>query len=113
MSELILDVTDGSFQEQVIKSTVPVLVDFWAEWCQPCRMILPIVEELAKKYDGKLRVVKMDIDMNPEVPMLFDVSGIPNLILFKDGTPVEQIVGFKTREQMEKTVSRHLALETA
>jgi len=113
MSDLTFEVTDANFQETVLKSPVPVLVDFWAEWCGPCKMIAPIVDEIAQKYGGKLHVGKLDTDSNMEVPMLFDVQGIPTLILFKNGEPVEQIVGFRTRDQLDKVIAPHMQPELA
>jgi thioredoxin 1 len=110
MSEHTFEVTDANFQNEVIRSGTPVLVDFWAEWCGPCKMVEPIVEELAKKYEGKLRVGKLDIEAQPNVPQLFGVQGIPTLILFKDGEPVQQIVGFRGRDQLDTAISKHLAL---
>jgi thioredoxin 1 len=110
MSEHTFEVTDANFQNEVIRSGMPVLVDFWAEWCGPCKMVEPIVEELAKKYEGKLRVGKLDIEAQPNVPQLFGVQGIPTLILFKDGEPVQQIVGFRGRDQLDTAISKHLAL---
>jgi len=111
MSDLTFEVTDANFQETVIKSSIPVLVDFWAEWCPPCKMIAPIVDELAQKYGGKLHVGKLDTDNNPETQMLFDVQGIPTLILFKDGQPIEQIIGFHTRDQLDKVIAPHIQAE--
>jgi len=113
MSQNTFEVTDSNFESEVLKSGTPVLVDFWAEWCGPCKMIAPIVDELAKKYDGKLRVGKMDVDAQGNVPMLYGIQGIPTLILFKSGEAVQMIVGFKTRDQLDKLVSQHLALEKA
>jgi thioredoxin 1 len=113
MSQNTFEVTDDNFEPEVLKSETPVLVDFWAEWCGPCKMIAPIVDELAKKYDGKLRVGKMDVDAHGNVPMLYGIQGIPTLILFKGGEAVQMIVGFKTRDQLDKLVAQHLALEKA
>jgi thioredoxin 1 len=113
MSQYTFEVTDDNFQTEVLKSQTPVLVDFWAEWCGPCKMIAPIVDEIAKKYEGKLRVGKMDVDAHGNVPMMFGIQGIPTLILFKDGKPVQHIVGYKTRDQLERAVVQHLALEKA
>ncbi len=112
-SKYTFEVTDANFQNEVLKSGTPVLVDFWAEWCGPCKMIAPIVEEIGKKYEGKLRIGKMDVDAQPNVPQLFGIQGIPTLILFKNGEPVQQIVGFKTRDQLDALVSKHLVLENA
>ena len=86
-------VTDSTFDEEVIKSEVPVLVDFWADWCAPCKMIAPIVEDLAEEYDGKVKFAKMDVDSNPKTPMTFGIRGIPTLIVFNGGSAVDQIVG--------------------
>src|SRR3954469_11226253 len=113
MSENTFEVTDENFQNEVLKSDTPVLVDFWAEWCGPCKMIAPHVADLAKKYEGKLRVGKMDVDSQPNVPSLYGIQGIPTLILFKGGQAVQQIVGFRTRDQLDQAVAKHLTLEKA
>src|SRR2546421_474013 len=113
MSQFTFEVTDDNFQSEVLKSETPVLVDFWAEWCGPCKMIAPLVDELAKKYEGKLRVGKMDVDSQPNVPSLYGVQGIPTLILFKGGQAVQQIVGFRGKDQLDAAVSKHLTLEKA
>ncbi|MGE5539183.1 MAG: thioredoxin TrxA [Gemmatimonas sp.] len=89
----VMQVTDSSFEKDVLKSTVPVLVDFWAEWCGPCKQIAPIVEDLAKEFDGKLQVVKVDIDHNPATPSKYNVRGIPTLMLFKGGQVAAMKVG--------------------
>ncbi len=88
-----LVLNDQNFEDEVIKSDIPVLIDFWAEWCAPCRMITPIVEELASEYDGKIKVGKLDVDNNPQVSMNYGIRSIPTLLIFKDGNPVEQITG--------------------
>jgi thioredoxin 1 len=93
MSENIKHISDASFETDVLKSGVPVLVDFWAEWCGPCKMIAPILEEVAKEYDGKLQIAKMDVDANQAIPAQFGIRGIPTLILFKDGKVAAQKVG--------------------
>jgi thioredoxin 1 len=113
MGQYTFEVTDDNFQTEVLKSEIPVLVDFWAEWCGPCKMIAPLVDELAKKYEGKLRVGKMDVDAEPNVSQMYGVQGIPTLILFKNGQPVQQIVGYKTRDQLDSAISKHLVLEKA
>ena len=99
-------VTDSSFEQEVLKSDLPVLIDFWAPWCGPCRAIAPVVEELAKEYNGRLKVVKMNVDDNPQTPSRYGVRGIPNLIVFKDGQVREQIVGAVPKAQLVKAVSQ-------
>ena len=93
MSQQIVHVTDASFDEQVLKSPQPVLLDVWAEWCGPCKMIAPILDEIATEYAGKVTVAKINVDENPKTPMKFSVRGIPTLILFKDGKAEGQKIG--------------------
>lgn len=88
-----IEVTDASFENDVLQSDVPVLVDFWAVWCAPCRMIAPVVEELASEYEGKLKVAKMDVDHNPNVPTKYGIRSIPTLLVFKNGQVVDQMLG--------------------
>jgi thioredoxin 1 len=102
-------VTDSSFQEDVLQSSEPVLVDFWASWCQPCRMVAPVVEEIATENSGKLKVLKLDVDENQNTAMQFNVSSIPTLILFKDGQPVERMVGFSPKDRLLSKISPHLS----
>ncbi|MEW8429981.1 MAG: thioredoxin TrxA, partial [gamma proteobacterium symbiont of Ctena orbiculata] len=85
MSEQIVHVTDDSFESEVLQSTQPVLIDYWAEWCGPCKMIAPVLDDIANEYDGKLKVVKLNIDENPNTPPRYGIRGIPTLMLFKDG----------------------------
>ena len=100
----IQQVSDSNFDGDVLKAAVPVLIDFWAPWCGPCRAIAPIVEELASEYDGKLKVVKMNVDDNPQTPAQYGVRGIPNLILFKGGEVRQQIVGAVPKAQLVKAI---------
>ena len=97
-------VTDDRFEAEVLKSELPVLVDFWAEWCAPCHMIAPAVEELAKAYDGKMKFAKLDVDSNNKTALQFGVMSIPTLIIFKDGQEKERIVGAVPKGQLEKKV---------
>ncbi|HEY5614603.1 MAG TPA: thioredoxin [Bacteroidota bacterium] len=103
-----IEVTDANFDTEVIKSDKPVLVDFWAEWCGPCRMVAPIVEELAKEYNGTLKVGKMDVDSNPQVSMQYGIRSIPTLLVFKGGKVVEQVVGAVPKRILTEKVSKHL-----
>jgi thioredoxin 1 len=93
VSQQIVHVSDSSFEQDVLKSTVPVLLDFWAEWCGPCKMIAPILDQIAAEYAGKVVVAKMNVDENPKTPMKFNVRGIPTLILFKNGQAEGQKIG--------------------
>ncbi len=101
-------VTDATFESEVLDASTPVLVDFWADWCAPCKMIAPIVDELASEYDGKLVVAKLDADENPNTMQAFGVMGIPTLILFKDGRAVERITGYMPKEKLVEKIAPHL-----
>ena len=107
-SELIKHVSDASFEGDVLKSSTPVLVDYWAEWCGPCKMIAPILDEVAGSYQGKLTIAKMNVDENREVPARFGIRGIPTLMLFKGGQVVERIVGAQPKERILAQVMPHL-----
>jgi thioredoxin 1 len=108
MSENTLAISDSSFEKDVLKSDVPVLVDFWAEWCQPCKMIAPILEEVAKERKGQIVVAKVNIDESPETPVKFGVLGIPTLILFKQGKVEATKVGALTKSQLSAFLDEHL-----
>ncbi|MCW5633653.1 MAG: thioredoxin TrxA [Rubrivivax sp.] len=107
-SELIKHVTDDSFGDDVVKSDKPVLVDFWAEWCGPCKMIAPILDEAAKVYDGKVQIVKMNVDENRDVPARFGIRGIPTLMLFKGGDLAATKVGALSKAQLTAFLDGHL-----
>ncbi len=102
-------ITQSEWQSEVISSPVPVLVDFWAVWCGPCRVIAPIVEELAKEYEGKLKVFKVDVDQEQGLAMQYGIMSIPTLLLFKDGRVVEQIVGALPKGAIEQKIAKHLS----
>jgi thioredoxin 1 len=108
MSQSVKAVTDASFESDVLKSDLPVLVDFWAEWCGPCKMIGPIVEEIANEYQGKLAVAKLNVDENAAVPAKHGIRGIPTLILFKNGAVVAQKVGAAAKSQLTAWIDSHL-----
>jgi len=102
------DTSDSTFQADVVDSDLPVLVDFWAPWCGPCRMVAPIVEELADEYEGKVKFVKLNTDENPQVAGKYGIRSIPTLLVFKGGQPVGQIVGFRPKSDLEKRLQEVL-----
>ena len=108
MSDNVSAVTDANFDSEVLKSDLPVLVDFWAEWCGPCRMVGPIVDQVAAEQSGKLKVVKMNVDENPETPSKYAIRGIPSLLLFKDGKVAATQVGAVAKAQLTGCVAPHL-----
>jgi thioredoxin 1 len=103
-----VQITDANFQAEVLKSDKPVLVDFWAVWCGPCKMIAPVVEELAGELDGKLKVTKMDVDANPQTAMQYGIRSIPTLLVFTGGQVVEQIIGAVPKRHLVDKVMPHL-----
>lgn len=105
MSTKTFEVNEVDFQSEVLDSELPVLVDFWAEWCGPCKMIAPIVDELATEYDGKLRVAKVDADQNQAVLQSYGIMSIPTLLLFKGGEPVGRVVGFKPKSKLVESLN--------
>ena len=100
-SDTVCELTDSNFETEVINSNLPVLVDFWAEWCQPCRMLAPTIDELAAEYQGKAKVGKLDTDSNREVSMKYGISAIPTVILFKDGEVQKKFVGLTSKDQFK------------
>jgi thioredoxin 1 len=105
----VAEVSDATFDQEVLKSDKPVLIDFWAPWCGPCKAIGPVVDELATVYDGRLKIVKMNVDDNPQTPSKYGVRGIPNLLLFKSGTVADQIVGAVPKAHLVRAIDRALA----
>lgn len=103
-----IEVTDASFEKDVLKSDIPVLVDFWAVWCAPCHIIAPIVEELAAEKEGTLKVAKVDVDNNPEIAMKFGIRSIPTLLIFKDGQVVDQMIGAVAKAMIETKLEKVL-----
>ena len=108
MADQVVHVGDDDFEAQVLKSDTPVLVDFWAEWCGPCKMIAPILDEVSKDYDGKLRIAKMNVDQNRDVPAKYGIRGIPTLMLFKDGQLAATKVGALSKAQLTAFLDSHL-----
>lgn len=108
MGEDTLIFTDNDFAEQVLKSEQVTLVDFWAEWCAPCKTIAPTVEELAKEYQGKAQIGKLNVDENPKTATQYGIRGIPTLLLFKDGKVIQQIVGIKSKAEIQKVIDNNI-----
>ncbi len=104
----VQEVNDSSFEKEVLQSQQPVLVDFWAAWCGPCKALAPVVEEVAQEFSGQLKVMKMDVDRNSATAMRYKISGIPALLLFKDGKLADQIVGYVPKDTIAKTVTKHV-----
>jgi len=108
MAGNVLEVSDSNFDTEVLQSQVPVLVDFWAEWCGPCKMLAPTVEALAREYEGKVKVAKVNVDENIATASRFRIQGIPTLLLFKGGQVLEQLVGSQPKSVVEKALAKHL-----
>ena len=108
-----IEITDANFEAEVVKSSTPVLVDFWAAWCAPCRMLAPTVEAVAEKYAGNARVVKLNVDDNPSVSQRFGIKGIPTLILFKNGHEEERVVGATSEAAISRMIEKHVSAATA
>ena len=103
-----VEVTDANFEEEVLKSDIPVLVDYWAVWCAPCRMIAPLVEEIAEEKEGVVKVAKMDVDNNPATATKFGIRSIPTLMIFKGGELVDQIIGAVPKSMIEEKLQKHV-----
>jgi thioredoxin 1 len=102
------DVTDAQFEQEVLKSPKPVLVDFWATWCRPCMMIAPVIDELAEEYDGRVNFARMDVDQNGKTAAQYQIMSIPTLLIFKDGKPIANIVGFRPKDELKQNLDAAL-----
>ncbi|RPI03379.1 MAG: thioredoxin [Ignavibacteriae bacterium] len=103
-----VELSEGNFEQEVLKSSTPVLVDFWAVWCGPCKMIAPIVDELATEYEGKLKIGKVDVDNHQQIAMQYGIRSIPTLLIFKDGKVVEQLIGAAPKKTLVEKLLKHL-----
>jgi thioredoxin 1 len=110
MSKNISQATDNTFEQEVIESDLPVLVDFWAPWCGPCLMVAPAIEEIAETYQGKLKVVKVNVDENPRLSTSYQILSIPTMILFKDGKPADSVIGALPKNRLISFLAKHLDL---
>ena len=107
------DISDDTFEAEVLKSDVPVLVDFWADWCAPCKIVSPIVEDLSNEYDGKVKFAKLDVDSNPRTAQGYGIRGIPTLLIFDGGSPVDQVVGAVPKATLKQRIDKALAASAA
>ena len=103
-----IEIEEAKFDEAVLKATTPVLVDFWAPWCGPCKMVAPVVDELATEYDGKVSFVKVNVDDNPKIASQYGIMSIPTLMIFKEGKPVDTIIGFRPKDELKKSLDTAL-----
>ena len=104
----VLHVGEADFEELVLKSELPVLVDFWASWCGPCKMVAPVLEELAADYGGKVKVLKVNVDENPDTASRYSIMSIPTMILFKNGEPIQTLIGFRNKEELKGIIDPNL-----
>jgi thioredoxin 1 len=111
MSQFVRDVNDSSFEKDVLKADRPVLVDFWAEWCAPCRMLVPTVNAVAEQYGESAFVVKLNVDENPSTAQRYGIKGIPTLILFRDGKEVERVVGATSKESISRMIEKYVTVK--
>ncbi len=113
MSGNVMEVTDHNFEQDVLQNKQPVLVDFWAAWCAPCRMLAPTVDAIAEKYSASARVVKLNVDENPAISQRYGIKGIPTLILFKDGKEEERVVGATSKDAISRMIDKHVSVTSA